>query len=292
MPVAVREGMAGERPHVGVAFLVALALHLGAAAAIAFWPPRSTVTPPGEQEITVDLAPAMTEMAEPVDAVDAAAPAPDLPMAEPLPVEETAEVQPEEVRDLTTPQDMVEAIPADEASPADEAEAVVALPPPEETVVARTLEDKPREPARKPPPPPVERRPAPRREMADRRPAPSRAQPSQASSSRENTGGVAASADPNALNRYTAQLRAALQRRLRYPAAVDATKISGVAAVQFTVLRSGRIVSASLVRSSGNAELDQAALAAASPGSMLPSAPEAISQEQFTFLIPLRFDLR
>jgi len=285
MPPAVSKGTAGEGPHVGVAFLVALGLHLGAVAAIAFWPPHSTVTSPGEQEITIDLAPAM-EMAEPVHTVEATAPATDLPVEESHPIEETAQAQPEEIREASIPpqEEMREAMPHDEV------EAVVAVPLPDETVMAKTMDEKPREEPKKPLPPRVERKPTPRREVAERRPAPLRPQASQAPSSRENTGGMAASADPTAFNRYAAQLRAALQSRLRYPAAEDAARISGVATVRFTVLRSGRIVSASLVRSAGNAALDQAALAAASPGSMLPAAPDAISQEQFTFSIPLKFD--
>jgi protein TonB len=105
-------------------------------------------------------------------------------------------------------------------------------------------------------------------------------------------GGSAASADPNTLNRYAAQLAAALRSRLRYPETARAQGISGVATLRFTMQRSGRIVSATLVRSAGNTVLDQAALAAASPGTSLPPAPETIPQQQFTFSVPLRFSLR
>jgi protein TonB len=56
--------------------------------------------------------------------------------------------------------------------------------------------------------------------------------------------------------------------------------------------RSGQIINAAIVRSAGHPMLDQAALAAARPGSSLPSAPASLPQQQFTFSVPLRFNLR
>ncbi|WP_052954771.1 energy transducer TonB [Microvirga vignae] len=114
----------------------------------------------------------------------------------------------------------------------------------------------------------------------------------QAASSRENTGGAAASADPNVINRYAAQLAAALRSRLRYPDAARSQEISGVATIHFMMQRSGRIISASLVRSTGNNILDQAALATAAPGTALPPAPDSLPKQQLTFTVPLRFSLR
>lgn len=288
--MSVRESAAWDRPHVGAAFLVALSLHLGAVAAIAFWPTHSDEAP-GEQEITIDLAPAM-EAAEPVEAVATTAPAPDVP-EEATPAEEVTEVQPEEqVPEVSDPQ-VVESVPTEDAVPAEDVETVDALPP-EETVQAKTLEEKPKQVERKPPPQKIERErePKPRREVAERRPAPSRIQPGQASSSRENTGGAGASGDPNVLNRYAAQLRAALRNRLRYPPGAQSAGIAGVATIRFTMHRSGRVISSSLVKSAGNAALDQAALATARAGSVLPAAPDALPQEQLTFSIPLQFNRR
>lgn len=282
---------AGERSNVGAAFLLALGLHLGVVAAIAFWPADPAVKPPGEQEITIDLAPAM-EAAQPVDAVEAVAPTPNLPVEETISADETTDVQPEEIEEVPASQEIVEAAPADEAVPIDDAEAVETISPPKDAVVAKAVEDKPAKPGRKPPPRREERKPAPRREVAASQPAPSRIQAGQASSSRDNMGGLGASADPNVLNRYAAQLTAALRRRLRYPDVARGEGISGVATIRFTLERSGRIVSASLVRSTGSAVLDQAALVAAKPGSNLPAAPEAVPQQLLTFAVPLRFDLR
>ncbi|MBJ6123866.1 energy transducer TonB [Microvirga splendida] len=289
-----------EPSRIGIAFAAALLLHGTALAALTLWPSKESVAPPGEQEITIDLAPALEEAVSVAPAEVAAVES--LPVeAEPLPVEpETVEAlppedavedQPEEVTNLEEPvteAEPVEAVQAEPAAP--EVQAVVAVPPPE-TVVARPVEEKAApKPEKKPPPKPAERKPAPRRTVAERPTPPSNATRGQASSSREDMGGSAASADPAARNRYLASLAAALQRRLRYPDAARAQGISGVAQIRFTVDRSGRVVGASLVRSAGHPALDQAALATAAPGSSVPPVPDFIPQ--LTYTIPLRFNLR
>jgi len=280
-----------EPSRLGIAFATALALHVGAMTAVALWQSRESVSPPGEQEITIDLAPAM-ENIESVAPAEVALPA-ETPMeAQALPPEESAST----VAPVETQAVAVEAVPAEEIPP--QTEALVALPPPE-TVVAQPLANEPEPKPEKPAPKPVERKPAPPkpvdtkpRATAERRAPPSNPQRGQASASRENTGGSAASADPNALNRYAALLASTLRGRLTYPREASNQGILGTAIVRFTMDRSGRITGASLVRSAGNPLLDQAALATARPGSSLPAAPDAVPQQQFTFSIPLRFDLR
>ncbi|MFC4174435.1 TonB family protein [Microvirga sp. GCM10011540] len=328
MQTLVQDRETKDQGRLGAAFLVALSLHAGALGALALWPSRDVQAPPGEQEITIDLAPAM-ETAEALAPAEAAAPAdvlaeaaevqpPEPVTAEALPPEEvlppeemtevlpqeTAEAVPMEMNEAVQPEvvaeaETAEAVPADaapvEAEAAPEPEVVAALPPPDETVVAKTLEQKPAPKPKKPPAPKKvepKPRPAPRKAVAEQRSAPSTPRQGQASSSRENTGGAAASADPNVLNRYAAQLSSTLRRRLRYPEGPKAQGIEGVATVRFTMLRNGRIVGAALVRSAGHPALDQAALAATAPGTSLPPAPDALPQQQFTFAVPLRFDLR
>jgi protein TonB len=297
-----------DRGRLGAAFLVALALHVGALAAAALWSSREERTPPGEQEITIDLAPAM-ETAEALAPAEASSPAevlaeaaevrPPEPMtAEAPPLEETTESVPEPT-EAVRPEDVAEATPADaapvEAPAADAPEVVAALPPPQEIVVAQAPQEKPApKPVKPPPPKKVEPkpRPSPRKAVAEQRASPSTPRQGQASSSREDTGGAAAVADPNAFNRYAAQIAAALRTRLRYPDAARAQGMTGVATVRFTMHRSGQVVSASLVRGTGYAPLDQAALATAAAGTSLPAAPDAVPQRQLTFVVPLRFNLR
>jgi protein TonB len=176
---------------------------------------------------------------------------------------------------------------------ATEPEPVVALPPPD-TVVAKPLDQPPPpkpepRPERKPPPKPVERKRPPRRMVAEPQP-PQSAQQGRTSASREDMEGSAASADPAARSRYFASLRAALRNRLRIPDALRNQGFSGTATVRFTIDPSGRIVSASLVRSAGHPAADQAALAAATLGSSVPPAPDFVPER--TFAIPLGFSIR
>jgi protein TonB len=279
-----------ESSRLGIAFATALFLHGAAFAALTLWPSDGAVDPPGEQEITIDLAPAMEELASVAPAEVSAQEAPleeavqgaQTEEAEAFPPEEVAEDRPQEAEAVPEPQQVTEAVPV-EALPAApetalEPDAVVALPP-TETAVAKPPEEKPA-PAK-----PVERKPAPRRTVAAQQLPPSEARQGQASASRENTGGSAASADPNALNSYKAKVNAAIRNRLRYPSVAA----SGTATLRFIVDRSGQIVSASLVGSAGHPALDQAALATARPGSSVPAAPDSLPQQQFPFIVNLRF---
>ncbi len=287
-----------EPSRLGIAFVTALALHGAVLGGLALWQSTEPDNPPGEQEITIDLAPAMEEAVSvaPAEMATVAAPpvepeeaAPEPEQVEPLPPEEATTEQPEEAAELAEAQEVTEVAPA-EAEMAMEPEPVVALPPPE-TVVAKPLEVKPAPKLeKKPVEKPVERKPPPRRTVAQPQQPPSEARQGQASASRENMGGAAASADPNALNRYRATLSAMLRNRLRFPNAARSRGISGRAEVSFTLDRSGRIVSSSLSRSAGDPVLDQAALATVRPGSSLPAVPDSVSQ--LSFVIGLGFDLR
>jgi protein TonB len=291
-----------EPSRLGIAFFTALALHGAVLGALTLWRSAKMDTTPGEQEITIDLAPALEEAVSVAPAEMTAVAAPPIepepvPLEpetiEPLPPEEMTAEQPEEVAERPEPQDTTE-VPPIEAEMAVEPEPGVALPPPE-TVIAKPVEQPPPpkpepQPEKKPPPKPVERKPPPRRTVVQ--PPPSEARQGQASSSRENTGGAAASADPTVLNRYVASLTAALRSRLRYPDVARTQGIDGVATLRFTMDRFGRIINSTVTRSAGHPALDQAAMAAASPGSPLPPAPAGLPQQQFTISVPLRFNLR
>ncbi|PVE26037.1 hypothetical protein DC522_02040 [Microvirga sp. KLBC 81] len=290
--------MMGQR-RIGAAFLAALILHAGALAALTNWTSRDVQSPPGEQEITIDLAPAMAfeETLTPAEATPVAESPPEVTEVQPPePISEPAEEEtppPKEVAETNPPEKTPEPPPVEEKpvepAPPPEPHLVEALPPPEEIVEQKSAQEPVKPPAqtkteRKDPPKP--RKPTLKKNVASSSPQ------QQAASSSENTGGAAASADPNVINRYAARLAAALRSRLRYPDAARLQGVSGVATIRFTMQRSGRIVSASLVRSTGNNILDQAALATAVPGTALPSAPDALPQQQLTFTVPLRFNLR
>jgi periplasmic protein TonB len=146
----------------------------------------------------------------------------------------------------------------------------------------------PKKPEAKPVEKPVDRKPPPRRAVAEPQQPPSEARQGQASSSRENTQGAAASAGPNVLKSCGARLRASLQNRFRIPDALRSQGVNGSATVSFTVDDSGRIISSSIVGSSGHAAADQAALAAARLGSSVPPAPASVTQRRFVITLTTR----
>ncbi|MEZ0169148.1 TonB family protein [Microvirga sp. TS319] len=287
-----------ESGRVGLAFLTALALHAGVLLAVALWQSQKAVSPPGEQQITIDLAPAMDNV-ESVAPAEVAAPEVQPVEAEALPVEDVTEDVTEDMVEEMAEDPLLELTEATEveAVPAEESLAPEAVPAldPADAVVAQPIEEKSApKPVKPAPPKEVERKPVakPRRVTAERSPPPADPHRGQASSSRENLQGAAASADPNVLNHYVASVAASLRNRLRYPDRARSQSTTGIALVRFSMDRSGRILSAALVRSAGHPLLDEAALAAARPGSSLPAAPDALPQQQFTFTVPLRFNLR
>jgi protein TonB len=266
---------------------------VGGISALAYFTSRSERNAPGEQDITIDLAPAMELVAtvEPAEPVAVASPAPaieEIPPPDPL-----EEIPPPEPLEAVAP-DIAEAQPIEAESPAPEV--VVPLPPPPERVLVDALEKPPERKEKvekEPPPKKAKPKEAPeRRRATQRRPASAPERRGRTASSREDTGGAAAAADPNVLNRYAAQLASALRARLRYPEAARVRGLTGVASIRFTMSRTGQILSAALVRSTGHAVLDQAAMRAAAPGTGLPPAPDALPQRTFTFSVPLRFTLR
>lgn len=303
-PMSVQSNRSTQEPsRLGIAFVTALALHAGALGALTLWHSTETENPPGEQEITIDLAPAMEEVVSVAPAEMSAVEAPlaepeEMPLepetVEPLPPEEAPAEQPDEIVELLESQETTEVLPV-EAETAAEPEAVVALPPPE-MVIAKSLEappppkPEPKPEKRSSPPKPVERKPPSRRTVAQPPQAPSEARQGQASASRENMGGAAASADPAERARYLASLRAAVRHRLHIPNVLRSQGFNGSASVVFTMDSSGRITSSSLVRSSGHPAADQAALAAVRPGSPVPPAPTSVPQRTFT--LPLVISIR
>ena len=96
-----------EPSRLGLAFLTALLLHGAALTAVTLWP-HDKADLPGEQEITIDLAPAMEELAA---AAPEALAAPEIPPVETetLPVEaEAVEAQPPEEIVEVQPEEPVE----------------------------------------------------------------------------------------------------------------------------------------------------------------------------------------
>lgn len=83
-----------------------------------------------------------------------------------------------------------------------------------------------------------------------------------------------------------------LEREKRYPLAARQRDEQGVAQVQLTMDRGGRVLSASLSRSSGSRWLDEEALALMRRAQPLPAPPDSLPGERLSLKIPIRFSLR
>ncbi|AIQ91307.1 MULTISPECIES: energy transducer TonB family protein [Methylobacterium] len=319
---------AGERRPSGLvaAFLVALGLHALALAAMMFLrlaPPA----PPGEQQITVDLAPLMTDATteapaeqqmsqeappetKPVDAPpdEAVQPPPPTEMTEvkpedTQPVEAPAEAQPVEAQNqvITSTSEAAEPLAAPPTEVAKTEEPPKPTPDPAKLKAEREaklrkireekLREQKREEARQERLEEIREAKAKAAREAKAREAKARAgaERSSASASRQNAvGRAAAGNDPSAMRQWQGAISAAIHSRMNVNAAVGTG--GGTAVVRFTVMRSGQVTGAGLARSSGIGQIDSAALAAVR-GSM-PAAPPGVTLSNLTVSIPLRFGVR
>jgi protein TonB len=85
---------------------------------------------------------------------------------------------------------------------------------------------------------------------------------------------------------------ARLQQNKRYPSTAEARHKQGMATLNFTVDRSGRVTARSIVRSSGVAALDEEVLAMIQRAQPLPAFPPAMPQQSINLTVPIRFSLR
>jgi protein TonB len=77
-----------------------------------------------------------------------------------------------------------------------------------------------------------------------------------------------------------------------YPPEARERGATGVARVQFALGRDGRVLSSSLIGSSGERLLDNAAVDMVRHASPFPPFPAGIAQARMDFAAPIRFDLR
>ncbi|WP_414898134.1 TonB family protein [Rhodovulum sp. YEN HP10] len=88
---------------------------------------------------------------------------------------------------------------------------------------------------------------------------------------------------------WGARILARVDRSHRYP---RGTRASGRALVELVLARDGRLLSARLVRSAGDARLDEAALATVRRAGRFPPAPHGLEAARYSFTLPLRFEWR
>lgn len=151
------------------------------------------------------------------------------------------------------------------------------MPPPPISEVADVAP-----PARPEPVKPPEPKPEPKREVtrAEPRKAAKRAQvqapPAATAAAKQTSSGSSGAAAPA---KWQSKLMAHLERRKRYPAGSRGRREQGVAQVRFSIDDSGKVLSARIAKSSGFAELDEAALALVQRSSPVPPPPAGAPHE-------------
>lgn len=269
----------------GVAGLAVVAAHGGLAWGALSWRPQEAAAGAPEPAIMIELA--AVSVAE-------EAPAEDLPVApervEPEPV-------PEPVKE---PEKLPEPEPEPEPTPVAEPEIklpdlpaipkldAVLLPPPPEPKVERKPDPPKKIVQRKPPPKPkvVQRKPV-EREVPKAREAaaPPASTPRASAPSNASLGTAASSAAATAS--WRSSLIAHLNRHKRFPAGAS----PGTVQVAFAIDRGGRVLSARVVRSSGDSALDHEAAAMIQRASPVPAPPAGVGGAGSVSLsVPIRFN--
>lgn len=265
----------------GLAALVVAGMHGAAGWLIVTWQRAEAAAGAPPAAVMIELAPlAVAPEAPPqevapgpemVESQPDPEPPPPEPVKEPNPVEPPPEPEP-----VTLPEPEIK-IP--ELPPLPNAAAVLAPPPPPEP---------PRpEIKRKPPPKPpvVERRKPVNRDKprAEQTTAPS-AQARVAPSAAAPAAGASSSPSVSPAS-WRGSLMAHLNRYKRFPGGAS----PGTVQVAFSIDRSGRVLSASLVRGSGDAALDSEAVAMIRRASPVPAPPAGVGGGTIALAVPIRF---
>ncbi len=240
----------------------------------------STVAPESTSATDVPPPPMALTTSEPITAAE---PPPDAVVPpEPVPVQPV------------TPPDMVQAVQPDTQQ---------AVEP--DVIPLEAADIPPPPPA--PPPPPVQARP-PAPQPPAPRPAPRRPSPPTEATATQRTeapaGAVTAAPAPAAAPRaapsraagpppsYLGRLSAALERAKRYPNRARLRRVEGLAHLHFTMRRDGTVVSWRIVRSTGDADLDEAVGEMIQRASPLPAAPPELEGDPISMTVPVNFNLR
>lgn len=95
---------------------------------------------------------------------------------------------------------------------------------------------------------------------------------------------AAAVIPPKVMSSWRAALATHLNQHKRYPGSG-----AGTSTIAFSIDRSGKVLSARLLTSSGNAGLDAEAVAMARRASPLPKPPAGVGSDNLNLTVPVRF---
>jgi protein TonB len=288
----------------------AAALVLGGHVAVAYAVQNFTTVieadggPPPAQVIEMAPMVVMLAVEEQIAALDAVMPdqSEPTPTTEPTPEEPVEKAEPVAGGPEADPPDEAEPTQTEVAEPVDQPppdevvpdvveavapEVVIPLPQPKPVEVVKDkkpVEAKAKKPVHKPKPRPKKERVAPPKTVAaasaDARPAARTAAPKSARS-------ASRSGDSS---KWDSRLGAWIKRHTRYPSSAKARGVEGRPYVAFTVDSYGRVLSARLSRSSGDADLDRAALAVLQ-GATVPAPPPELGS-RLSRTAPFVFSLR
>jgi protein TonB len=120
-------------------------------------------------------------------------------------------------------------------------------------------------------------------------PPPSETKPSDAAAApAPGLSAIAAQAQAN----WQSSLVAHINRYKRYPVEARAHKVEGIVSIEFTLDRSGQILSSRVAHSSGSAVLDEEAVALLRRATPLPTPPQDVPPEGFSLVLPIHFRMR
>lgn len=230
-----------------------------------------TVTPePIEQEAAAAIVPeSVAEAIEPETA--------ETPTAPELTAPEVAAVMPEVVAALPQPRPIVEPVPEEKAVEAK----------PEKTRQPEKIQQPKKTEAKK-----AETKKTAKAEKADKdaRQKLAKAEAAPAPKSAASVESRASKAKTVSPARWQSKVVAWLNRHKRYPRGAGGEQ--GMVNVAFAINASGSVLSVRVARSSGNAELDKAALDMVRRASPVPAPPPEIAQSRMNLAVPVQFSVR
>jgi len=92
--------------------------------------------------------------------------------------------------------------------------------------------------------------------------------------------------------RWKSALAAHIERFKRYPAKARSSGEQGIAKVAFSIDHQGRLLTSRIVESSGSPTLDQETLAMLVRAQPMPRPPGEVPDNQLSFVVPVRFNIR